>query len=221
MKVYDYHPETGEFTGAEFEAEESPLEPGVFLIPAHATATKPPEAKVGKARVWDGEKWQQVKDIRGKIYYHKIYKTPMEITRLYQIDLDEYTDKEPPAENKFEWSDVAINWVVIPPTKEELLIQLELDKKRYLNARYGNDTIKWLMGHQLAYLSLPAGSIPDSHMEAIKSAWDFINGKVVSYFFEIGNKIKSGEITDLGGVDFTILDKYDPHITVSYIMELK
>jgi hypothetical protein len=35
-EVYSYHPETFEFLGFE-SANESPLEPGVYLIPAHAT----------------------------------------------------------------------------------------------------------------------------------------------------------------------------------------
>lgn len=54
MQIYHYHQSTGEYLG-EGAADESPLEPGVYLVPAHATTTAPPTAAAGKVRVWRGE----------------------------------------------------------------------------------------------------------------------------------------------------------------------
>lgn len=56
MKIYHYHPETLEYLG-EGRADESPLEPGVWLIPAHATDTAPPAKVAGKTRHFEGGAW--------------------------------------------------------------------------------------------------------------------------------------------------------------------
>ncbi|MGE5553289.1 MAG: tail fiber assembly protein [Betaproteobacteria bacterium] len=55
-RIYHYHPETGEYLG-ESEARESPLEPGVFLLPAHATFEAPPEAGPGQVAVFNAGVW--------------------------------------------------------------------------------------------------------------------------------------------------------------------
>lgn len=60
-KAYSYNPVTREFTG-ESIADESPLEPGVFLIPAYATEIAPPEKVEGKFRAFNGTAWEY-KDI--------------------------------------------------------------------------------------------------------------------------------------------------------------
>jgi hypothetical protein len=41
MKAYTYNPVTGELIGIS-EADESPLEPGIFLMPAYSTEIEPP-----------------------------------------------------------------------------------------------------------------------------------------------------------------------------------
>jgi len=62
MKIYNYHPVTKELL-SEGIADESPLEPGVYLIPAHATKKKPPTPLDGKAIIFDGE-WKHI-DVEG------------------------------------------------------------------------------------------------------------------------------------------------------------
>ncbi|MDK1493364.1 hypothetical protein QN219_25505 [Sinorhizobium sp. 7-81] len=55
LSVYNYDPNTLEYIGAS-EADESPLEPGVYLIPAYATETAPPADVPGYIFKWiDGE----------------------------------------------------------------------------------------------------------------------------------------------------------------------
>lgn len=58
MKIYHYHPDTLAYLG-ESQADESPLEPGVFLIPAHATDTAPPAEVDGKTRHFELGAWVQ------------------------------------------------------------------------------------------------------------------------------------------------------------------
>lgn len=56
MKIYNYD-HAGVFTG-ESEADESPLEPGVFMIPAQATEIEPPTIPSGSRAVFDGSQWK-------------------------------------------------------------------------------------------------------------------------------------------------------------------
>lgn len=57
MKIYNYDLKNGYFVG-ESLADKSPLEPDVYLIPAHATDIVPPKATKGKVTVWNGKDWE-------------------------------------------------------------------------------------------------------------------------------------------------------------------
>ena len=57
MKIFHYHPETGALLG-ESTADESPLEPDIWLIPAHATTTTPPAVEDGEQALWIDGDWQ-------------------------------------------------------------------------------------------------------------------------------------------------------------------
>ena len=46
------------FTGM-YEAQESPLEPGMFIVPVCSTETMPPEAVFGTTITWNGSQWVQ------------------------------------------------------------------------------------------------------------------------------------------------------------------
>lgn len=59
MLVYNYHPQTGDYTGAS-EADESPRQPGVFLVPAFATMSEPPAPMTGYRIVFADDAWGYV-----------------------------------------------------------------------------------------------------------------------------------------------------------------
>lgn len=56
MQIYHYDPKTGEYLGSGI-ADESPLEPGVFLIPANATSKEPPAIVSGKVNRYQAGSW--------------------------------------------------------------------------------------------------------------------------------------------------------------------
>ncbi len=57
MRIFHYHPETGVLLN-EGKADPSPLEPGVWLVPANATTKLPPAVKEGEQAVMVGKTWQ-------------------------------------------------------------------------------------------------------------------------------------------------------------------
>jgi len=68
MKIFNYDSEYNTYTGASY-ADESPLEPGVYHIPAYATDVEPPECQENQIQIFDGEKWNIIEDNRG-LYYN-------------------------------------------------------------------------------------------------------------------------------------------------------
>ena len=71
--IHHYHPASGEYTSST-QAQMSPLEPDVPLIPAHATTQAPPAAGAHQAAVFDAaaNKWQLVPDWRGVRLYSTV-----------------------------------------------------------------------------------------------------------------------------------------------------
>jgi hypothetical protein len=64
MRIFHYHPVTHEYVGTS-EADESPLEPGVFLIPANATDIEPALPGDGQVAVFNESTWITNEDHRG------------------------------------------------------------------------------------------------------------------------------------------------------------
>lgn len=66
MNVYHYD-ENGIYTHTT-QARQSPLEQGVFLVPARATTLQPPAPLAGTVSVFNGSSWGQMADNRGRYY---------------------------------------------------------------------------------------------------------------------------------------------------------
>ncbi|NBA97977.1 phage tail protein [Pseudomonas sp. R5(2019)] len=63
-------------------ADASPLEPGVWLIPARCVEVKPPVIPERKAALWDGERWQLIDSYQGLTAYHTQTRAPIVVDRL-------------------------------------------------------------------------------------------------------------------------------------------
>ncbi len=99
--VYLYDPDTGEYRG-ETVAAESPLEPGVPLVPLGGTLLKPLSAGQCQASVFDGEKWKLVPDWRGVLLFSIVDGTPATV-ELGVLPVDAGATNQPPPGPEYAW----------------------------------------------------------------------------------------------------------------------
>lgn len=66
-------------------AYESPLEPGVFLIPGGCVEVAPPEAPQGKIQSWNGKRWQLLDYFDGLIVYNTSTLEPLTLAGVGPI----------------------------------------------------------------------------------------------------------------------------------------
>ena len=115
MNFYSYSESTGEYLG-EGIAQESPLEPGVYLIPANATQIEPPAASANQVAVFSvtGQQWRLFSDFRGTTYWVPPSLTPSTMTDIGELPQGSVT-VTPPAEEantKIEFSNGT--WTTVP-----------------------------------------------------------------------------------------------------------
>lgn len=91
--VYLYDAETREFTGT-YEAQESPLEPGVFITPEASTDTPPPDFLVGQATCFIDGEWRHVPDVRG--IWYSLDGEVVSVDSLLEVISPTYTREPPP-----------------------------------------------------------------------------------------------------------------------------
>ena len=94
MKIYNYHPEYKTYVDSSL-ADESPLEPGVWLIPAHATEFEPPECSSCEIQVFNGSSWEIKENCCGT-YYSTI--TQEKIEHQNPLEPPENATKQQPLE---------------------------------------------------------------------------------------------------------------------------
>jgi hypothetical protein len=136
MKIYNYDPEYKIYLNSS-ASDESPLEPGVFLIPAYATKLEPPEYPEGTIPVFNGTSWDIIEDQRGT-YYSTVNQEKVEIINPLKV-LNNLTKKVPPkipAGYYLTWEDDEDDWKLFEYTLEQKLGSLGInieDLKSLLN----------------------------------------------------------------------------------------
>ncbi|WP_282362892.1 phage tail protein [Pseudomonas sp. PS01297] len=110
----------GIYTGTTV-ADESPLEPGVWLIPGGCVEVAPPAVPEKKAALWDGRKWQLVDSYQGLTVYSTTTRAPVVIDRAGALP-EGYT-LEVPGPGQV-WSNG--HWIDDMPTVLELRYSAQL-----------------------------------------------------------------------------------------------
>jgi len=141
MQIYNYHSEYKHLIGISV-ADESPLEPGVFHIPAQATDIEPPSCDSNQIQIFNGTSWEVIEDQRGTYYEIPSGISQQNYNPLIAL---ENTNKEQPLEVSegkiLRWND---GWVLedIPPPP--VLTPIE----KLANAGLTVDELKSLLGLQ-------------------------------------------------------------------------
>ncbi|HQT25674.1 MAG TPA: hypothetical protein PLK99_03645 [Burkholderiales bacterium] len=82
--VYLYDATTGEYKGT-YEAQESPLEPKVYLSPVHSIDIAPPTAGTDQVAVFASSAWTLESDYRGQTVYDQTSGASQEMTSIGAI----------------------------------------------------------------------------------------------------------------------------------------
>lgn len=86
MKIYNYHPITKEYIG-ESIADKSPLEEGIFHIPANATEIQPLETNKNEVAIFENENWIVKPDFRDKKGWNLETRQEIIITEIGELPL--------------------------------------------------------------------------------------------------------------------------------------
>jgi len=131
MQAYSYHPVTKIFSG-EISCQKSPLEEGVYLLPANATVEEPPVSSKNEIAVFVDGAWSIVPDYRGKTIYHERDSRETDIIKVLGAVLpDEWTMVSPP-DNEKHYVMIDGIWQEYQKTSVEILAEYDLAMENYL-----------------------------------------------------------------------------------------
>lgn len=133
-KIYVYDAKTGEYLFSE-NAEKSPLEKDVYLLPAFATFLQPPYATQYKTPVFKAGQWKLVDDFRSEKWFSK--ETGTEIKLELGVALPSNLTKKPKPSTSHYWH--GDDWILNTEAKKQSLLN-ELSSARRI-AEFAGITI--------------------------------------------------------------------------------
>lgn len=134
IRVYNYHPATGEFTGATDEY----LMAGVG-IPAHATTVEPMDVPQGKVCAFSGDGWALLADHRDEKVYSTTTGLEVAITALGDYPAD--VTKEAPVTPFDKWD--GSQWVTDKAAQKASDVNAAVKKKAELISEANSTTQAW------------------------------------------------------------------------------
>ena len=137
--VYQTSP-LGLFTGTA-EADKSPLEPGVFLIPGGCVETAPPSIPEHKAAHWNGQAWSLVDYYDGLVVYSITTVEALTITGMGPVPSG-YTVKKPGPDQVWkngEWVDDTT--AVLAKLHQQKLDEINSGCAKYIEAGFDSTAL--------------------------------------------------------------------------------
>jgi hypothetical protein len=115
-----YQTDSQNFYIGEVNCQESPLEPGVFLMPGGCIDVAPPSVSENEIAYWNGSSWEIKPDFSGVIYYSKTDRSEKTFEKGEDLNSD-YTTEKPLENEQFQKFD-GVAWVI---DKEKIKINEE------------------------------------------------------------------------------------------------
>ena len=213
MKIYHYHPFTGEYLG-EADADESPLEKGVYLIPAYATDIAPQMAGKNKTPVFSEGKWAVRDDFRGSVFYDTATGERHELSAIGEAPDPSWTNKTPGENTVWDGN----SWVQdISALREKTWRRLEADMHHHIFVTHDYPTP--------TQITLQALFGDPSSNEAVRLAcreiFEWVKKSVLPYYYTKKSEILASDTPELVEWDFPKnCDENAPGYTLKQIIDL-
>lgn len=133
-QCYHYDAETGAYLSITEKVDESPLEPGVYYPPAHATLVPPPEAGPHQIAIFDETNgvWSLAPDWRGIDLYSTMDGSFRAIRVIGQVPADIGATEQPIPGPEYAWHEEA--WVFDPEKSATLFQQAKVEAVAQVHA---------------------------------------------------------------------------------------